>query len=107
MEPRRLDIGSEIKLLWHKGFRFYKRAATEVFDLVNRYTNAATDGTLGMQGEHLVLAAFARNQFLLIAEEAKSYNGATGTGNDLDFIFEKGGVGFGIEVKNTPGVSRC
>ncbi len=47
-ETRRLDIGSEIKLVWHKSFRFYKRAATEVFDLVNRYTNSATDGALGM-----------------------------------------------------------
>lgn len=59
-EPRRLDIGSEVKLLWHKRFRFYKRAASEVFQLVNRYASAATDGTLGLQGEHLILAAFAR-----------------------------------------------
>jgi hypothetical protein len=105
MEPRRLDIGSEIKLVWHRSFRFYKRAATEVFDLVNRYTNSATDGTLGMQGEHLILAAFARRQFLLIAEESKSYRDTvwTHTGHDLDFIFEKDGVGFGIEVKNTLG----
>ena len=26
---------------------------------------AATDGALGMQGEHLVFAAFARQKFLL------------------------------------------
>lgn len=105
MEARRLDIGSEIKLVWLKSFRFYKRAANEVFNLVNRYTSAATDGTLGMQGEHLILAAFARRQFLLIAEEANSYKEAawTHTGHDLDFIFEKDGVGFGVEVKNTLG----
>lgn len=105
MESRRLDIGSEIKLVWHKGFRFYKRAATEVFNLVNRYTNSATDGTLGMQGEHLILAAFARRQFLLIGEEANSYKDTawTHSGHDLDFIFEKDGIGFGIEVKNTLG----
>jgi hypothetical protein len=54
-ETRQLDIGSEMKLVWHRTFRFYKRAANEVFELVNRYTNSATDGTLGMQGEHLVL----------------------------------------------------
>ena len=104
-ETRQLDIGSEIKLVWYRNFRFYKRAATEVFDLVNRYTNAATDGTLGMQGEHLVLAAFARRQFLLVSEEANEYQGVkwTGTGHDIDFIFEKNGRGFGVEVKNTLG----
>lgn len=104
-ETRKLDIGSEVKLVWYRTFRFYKRAATDVFNLVNRYTNSATDGTLGMQGEHLVLAAFARRQFVLLSEEAKSYGGVewTATGHDLDFVFEKDGRGYGIEVKNTLG----
>jgi hypothetical protein len=104
-EPRKLSIGSEIKLVWHKSFRFYKRSANDVFKLVDMYTSAATDGTLGMQGEHLVLAAFARKQYVLIGEEANSYKDAkwTETGHDLDFIFEKGGMGFGVEVKNTLG----
>jgi len=104
-ETRKLDIGSEVKLVWYRTFRFYKRAAAEVFNLVNRYTNSATDGTLGMQGEHLVMTALARRQFLLVAEEANSYRGVTWTssGHDLDFVFEKNGRGYGIEVKNTLG----
>lgn len=104
-EARKLTIGSEIKLVWHKSFRFYKRAANDVFRLVDMYTSAATDGTLGMQGEHLVLAAFARRQYVLMGEEANSFRGVSWaeTGHDLDFIFEKNGVGFGVEVKNTLG----
>jgi hypothetical protein len=61
MEARKLDIGSEMKLVWNTKYRFNRRAVSEVHALVNAYTSAATDGTLGMQGEHLVLAAFARN----------------------------------------------
>jgi len=104
-EARTLDIGSTINLVWNKSFRFYKRAAKEVFDLVNEYTNAAGDGTLGMQGEHLVLAAFARRQFVLKNEEANQWSGKqwTETNHDLDFIFEKNDVAYGIEVKNTLG----
>lgn len=45
-EARRLDIGSEIKLVWIKSFRFYKRAATEVIELVNQYTSSATERRL-------------------------------------------------------------
>lgn len=74
-ETRTLDLGSELKLLWHHKYRFTKRAAREVFDLVNRYSSAATDGTLGLQGEHLVLAAFARERYLLIGENAQEYGG--------------------------------
>jgi hypothetical protein len=104
-ETRQLSTGSELKLLWHKTYRFYKRAADEVFRLVNSYTVAATDGALGMQGEHLILAAFARQRFLLIAEGANSYGGKTweSTKHDLDFIFERDGVAYGVEVKNTLG----
>jgi hypothetical protein len=104
-ETRKLTIGSELKLLWHRKFRFYKRAAAEVFDLVDRYSSSATDGTLGLQGEHLVMAAFARGQHLLLGEAMNSHNGVEWdeTGHDLDFVFEKNGTAYGIEVKNTLG----
>jgi hypothetical protein len=46
-ESRKLDIGTTINLVWNKSFRFYRRAANKVFGLVNDYTNAAGDGTLG------------------------------------------------------------
>lgn len=104
-ETRVLSIGSEVKLLWNKRYRFYKRTAAEVFDLVDRYSSAASDGTLGLQGEHLVLAAFARGRFVLIGESTRR-NGDhewTETNHNLDFVFEKGGLSYGIEVKNTLG----
>jgi hypothetical protein len=105
IETRALSTGSEIKFLWHRNYRFYKRAADEVFKLVDWYATAATDGALGMQGEHLMLAAFARQRFLLLGEEANGYGDKvwTTTGHDLDFIFERDGTGYGIEVKNTLG----
>jgi hypothetical protein len=104
-EARRLTTGSELKLVWNRKYRFYKRAADEVFRLVDQYTVAATDGALGLQGEHLVLAAFARQKFVLVAEESKTYREETwnDTNHDLDFIFERDGVGYGVEVKNTLG----
>jgi len=104
-ETRQLSIGSTVKLLWHRKFRFYKRAASEVLELVNRYSSAASGGALGLQGETMVLKAFARQQFVLKGEAAKSYRGKRWgeSGHDLDFIFERGGNGYGIEVKNTLG----
>jgi hypothetical protein len=104
-ETRQLSTGAPVKLLWHRKYRFYKRAADEVYKLVDRYTTAATDGALGLQGEHLVLAAFARQRFMLIAEEANEYNGIKWqmTKHNLDFIFERDGAAYGIEVKNTLG----
>jgi hypothetical protein len=104
-EARRLDLGSEVKLLWNRRYRFYRRVAADVYDLVNRYSNAASDGTLGLQGEHLVLAAFAREQYVLTGEATRTHEGKewTETEHNLDFIFQKNGVSYGIEVKNTLG----
>ena len=72
---------------------------------MDEYTSAATDGALGMQGEHLILAAFARQRFLLIAEESRAYGPKVWekTNHDLDFIFERDGIAYGVEVKNTLG----
>ncbi|MHB2165330.1 hypothetical protein [Alsobacter sp. R-9] len=102
-ETRRLAIGSEVKLLWNRKFRFHRRAASDVFAMVDRYSSAATDGTLGLQGEHLILAAFARGQYLLHGEGTNRFNGLQWdeTNHDLDFIFEKSGSFYGVEVKNT------
>lgn len=104
-ETRKLDIGSEVKLVWNRKFRFYKRTAARVRDLVNRYSSAATDGTLGMQGEHMVLAAFARRQYVLHGEATAKYGDLewSETRHNLDFVFEKDGVAYGVEVKNTLG----
>lgn len=104
-ETRTLNLGSEIKLLWNRKYRFYRRAAADVYDLVNRYSSAASDGTLGLQGEHLVLAAFARERYLLTGEGTREHRGVEWTESDhnLDFIFEKDGDSYGVEVKNTLG----
>lgn len=104
-ERRELESGSEVKLLWHKNNRFYKREADRVYRLVDEYTSSASSGTLGLQGESLVLAAFARQRFLLVGEETNEYCDKkwTATGHDLDFVFERDGIGYGIEVKNTLG----
>ena len=58
-----------------------------------------------MQGEHLVLAAFARQKFLLVGEETSVYKEVKWeqTKHNLDFIVERDGVGYGVEVKNTLG----
>src|SRR5579864_1591070 len=45
-EERQLSTGSAIKFVWHRNYRFYKRAADAVFKLVDEYTRSASDGSL-------------------------------------------------------------
>lgn len=51
----------------------------------------------------MVLEGFARCQFVMRGRNVRQYGGRTWTETEqnLDFIFERDGKGYGVEVKNT------
>lgn len=104
-ETRPLRSAGEIHLLWHPSFRYYKREAASVVKLVEEYSNPNIAGAIGLHGETMVLEGFARNEFVMKGRNARSYGGKewTRTGHNLDFIFERDGVAYGVEVKNALG----
>ncbi len=103
MEIRQLKTGGSIHLMWHRSYRYYHRDATRVVRLVEEYSDPNIGGSLGLQGEALVLEGFARCQFVMRGRDVRSYSGRSWvqTDHDLDFIFERDGRVYGVEVKNT------
>lgn len=104
-EVRKLPRAGTIKLLWHRSYRYYKREASRIIALVDEYANPNISEFIGLQGEIMVLDAFARYQFVTQGREMNSFGGEIWreTDHDLDFIFERDGVAYGVEVKNTLG----
>ncbi|MBE9008356.1 hypothetical protein IQ259_25705 [Fortiea sp. LEGE XX443] len=104
-EVRKLTTKGNIKLLWHKNYRYYKRSANELVQLVEAYSNPNITGALGLQGEAMILEAFARAEFVMKGRNTQCFQEKCWTKNnkDIDFIFEKDSVAYGIEVKNTLG----
>ena len=104
-EKRRLMFGSDIHLLWHPRFRYYKREAAALVKLVEEYSSPSISGALGDHGEMMALEGFARHQFVMQGRNTRSFQGRewSATGHDLDFIFERDGITYGVEVKNTLG----
>ena len=102
-ETRQLQTGGSIHLMWHRSFRYYRRDATKVVRLVEEYSDPNIGGSLGLQGEALVLEGFARSQFVMRNRDARSYGEQSWieTEHDLDFIFERDNRVYGVEVKNT------
>jgi len=90
-ERRTLSSGGTIKLVWHKKFRYYKREASRVIDLVNQYSDPNIGAALGLQGEALILEGFARIEFVMKGRDAKHYGGRVWiqTDHDVDFVFER------------------
>lgn len=72
-EWRPLSTGASIKLVWHKGYRFYRRSANQLVSLVEEYSDPNIGGALGLHGESMVLEGFARTQFMMISRDANEY----------------------------------
>jgi hypothetical protein len=104
-ETRQLKSAGEIHLLWHPSFRYYKREAAAVAKLVEEYSNPNIAGAIGLHGETMVLEGFARHEFVMKGRNAKVYGGKewTKTGHNMDFIFERDSIAYGVEVKNALG----
>jgi hypothetical protein len=102
-EVRTMKTMGVIRLLWHKSYRYPRRSAADVVELVEEYSDPNIGAALGLQGEMMVLEAFAREQFVMRGRDVKAYKGRvwSKSDHDLDFIFSKDEQAYGIEVKNT------
>lgn len=101
-EIRQLTTGGKVNLLWHRSYRYYRREATRVLELVEAYADPNIGGAIGLHAELMVLEGFARKQFVMKGRNTRTFAGRTwtGTAHDLDFIFERDGIPYGVEVKN-------
>jgi hypothetical protein len=94
-----------ITLLWHRSYRYPRRAAAATLALVDEYSNPNIGAALGLQGEAHVLEGFASRGFVMRGRESREFDGVEWrtTQHDLDFIFERDAVVYGVEVKNRLG----
>lgn len=104
-ETRPLASGGTIKLLWHRRFRYHRREAARLVQLVNEYSAPNIGAALGLQAEALVLEGFASIEFVMKGRDKNDYRDKvwTDTDHNVDFIFERDDQAYGIEVKNTLG----
>lgn len=104
-EVRELRTGGTVNLMWHRSYRYFRREAARVVALVEEYADPNIGAALGLQGEAMVLEGFARRQFVMHGRNTNTYGGRTWTASahDMDFVFKRDGIAYGVEVKNTLG----
>ena len=94
-----------ITLYRANGYRYWKRDADEIVQLVSRFSESSFTSALGSQGEMMFDAALPTVGFMPKERKVTLYRGVewTETKHDLDRVFELDGVGYGTEIKNTLG----
>jgi hypothetical protein len=100
-----LPLGEKTNIRFYASARnrYFTRRAKAVIKLVQEFAAPAFTEALGRHGELMFSAALASAGFMPVAEKVRSYNGThwTTTGHDLDFVFERDGIAYGAEIKNT------
>ena len=84
-EEWQLRYGHVVNLMWHRSYRYYRRAAAQVVALIEEYAAPDIGTAIGLNGEHLVLEGIARHRFVVGGREARMYDGTiwTATSHDL------------------------
>lgn len=98
-----LSTGTRIRFYRHKRHRFWKRDAARIKSMVQEFSTERMAKALGRHGEQMFDAALPRFGFTPVGVNVKSFGGRqwTDTKHDLDRVFQRDGVHYGIEIKNT------
>ncbi len=83
--------------------RYVRRQVQGVIELVSEFSAPAFTAGLGAQGELMFAEALATVGFVPGARNVKTYGGREWreTEHDLDRVFEREGIAYGAEIKNT------
>jgi hypothetical protein len=92
-----------IRFFWSRQNRYVKRQMREIRELVMEFSRSTFGRALGQQGEMLADNALMSEGFAKRSEKVREWNGKRWeqTGHDLDRVYERDGVAYATEVKNT------
>lgn len=92
----------ELSFIYRHDRRYVARAMKERAEIVRRYSDPSISKATGDQAEIWCLYLLKSNAFNILDRNTKEHQGIvwTKTNHDLDFIIEKDGITYGVEVKN-------
>lgn len=88
-----------------RSHRYPRRQIRESIGLIGEFSNPDFTRAVGHHGELLIKSAFARTGFQVRQQKVTAVDGKAWieSGHDLDFLIERDGIRYGVEVKNQLG----
>ena len=98
-----LEGATRVRFYWSTRNRYWRRKAQAARKLILEYSESSFCRGLGRHAETMFTAAFASEGFMPKAEDVRSYNDVRWdeTGHELDRVFERDGISYGAEIKNS------
>lgn len=97
--------GTSTRFFIHKANRYAKRTINGFEKIIEEYSQDHITRSCRHRAEDLFCNALAMRGFMPKSKKVKEYNGIkwAKTGHDLDFVFQRDGIDYGCEIKNTLG----
>lgn len=97
--------GTSTRYFIHKTNRYPMRQIRKMEKLIEEYSDDIITRSCGHRAEDLFCSGLALKGFMPKGRKVNSYGGVKWekSGHDLDFVFEKDGMAYGCEIKNTLG----
>lgn len=93
---------TRLKFYWPRTLRSWKREANKIVDIVRRYSDPTFAIAMGAHCETMFDAALPTVGFVPRGRDVRVYGGrSTARLKNLDRVFEREGVLYGAEIKNT------
>ena len=95
--------GQTINFYANRKYRYIQRELKTIISLLHRIFDPEFTHAIGRHGELMFDAALGRNGFRAEASNTNSWNGKTWqeTNHNLDRLFTRDGITYGVEIKNT------
>jgi hypothetical protein len=97
--------GTSTRYFIHHSNRYPKRAINQLEEAIRSYSQDNVTRGCGHRAEDLFCKALALRGFMPAGPKINEYKGRrwTKTDHDLDFVFQRDGIEYGCEIKNTLG----
>lgn len=101
-EPRAYGKNMHAIFVYRHNVRYTARAIKMKTTILERFSDDEVNDGVGKYAESLFGHMFEKNQFKIIGRHINIFRGRVWTKSDknLDFIIEKDGISYGLEIKN-------
>jgi len=101
-EPRTFEKNMKTIFVSRRNLRYTALKIREKIHIMERYSDDELNDGVGKYAEMLFGHMFEKNQFQIIGRNTNTFRGRTWhkSGKDLDFIIERDGISYGVEIKN-------
>jgi hypothetical protein len=101
-ELQELAGSTRVRFFFSRRNRYWRRRATAIKKVVLKFSEPEFTRSLGLQGEMMIDSGFPRFGFSPKASNVRQWQSRTWTetNHDLDRVFERDGLAYGLEIKN-------